>query len=45
MYNVLVLGGSGLVGKAVISEMNRNAEFQIYGTYFKNKAILNKFLY
>jgi dTDP-4-dehydrorhamnose reductase len=36
MKKVLVLGGSGLVGKAIISEMNKDKEFKIYGTYFRN---------
>ena len=42
MHNVLVLGGSGLIGKAIISEMNKNKEFQIYGTYFENPLQLNQ---
>lgn len=41
MYKVLILGGSGLVGKAIINEMNKNGEFQIYATYFKNPMPLN----
>ena len=42
MQNVLVLGGSGLIGKAIINEMNKNKEFQIYGTYFENPLPLNE---
>lgn len=38
MKKVLVLGGSGLVGKAVINEISKNPEFQVYGTYYKNRA-------
>ncbi|MTI67436.1 MAG: NAD-dependent epimerase/dehydratase family protein [Firmicutes bacterium] len=36
MHKVLVLGGSGLVGKAIINEMNNSKDYQIYATYFKN---------
>lgn len=36
MYKILVLGGSGLVGRALIREMNKHEDFQIYATYFKN---------
>lgn len=36
MHKVLVLGGSGLVGKALINEMNNSRDFQIYSTYFEN---------
>ena len=42
MHNVLVLGGSGLVGKAIISEMTKYKEFQIYATYFKSPLPLNQ---
>jgi dTDP-4-dehydrorhamnose reductase len=41
MKKVLVVGGSGLVGRAVINEFSKNSEFQVYGTYFKNRAELN----
>jgi dTDP-4-dehydrorhamnose reductase len=43
MHKVLILGGSGLVGKAVISEMNKNREFQTYATYFENPMQLNQY--
>jgi len=42
MINILVLGASGLVGRAVINEMSKNPEFQVYGTYFRNRAALNQ---
>ncbi len=42
MHKVLVLGGSGLVGKAIISEMNKFKEFQIYATYYESPMPLNK---
>lgn len=42
MHKVLVLGGSGLVGKAIISEISKCKEFQIYGTYFESPIQLNE---
>lgn len=36
MQKIVVLGGSGLVGNALIKEMNRDKEFELYGTYAKN---------
>lgn len=42
MNKILVLGGSGLVGKAIISEMNKCKEFEIYGTYFGGSMPLNE---
>jgi len=36
MENVLVLGGSGLIGKAIINELNNKSEFEIYATYFQS---------
>lgn len=36
MHKVLVLGGSGLVGRAVIKEFNKHEGFQVYCTYFEN---------
>lgn len=42
MNKVLVLGGSGLVGRSIINEMSKNKEFQIYSTYFKSSIKLNK---
>ena len=35
MNKVLVLGGSGLIGKAIIREMNKYNKFDIYSTYLK----------
>jgi dTDP-4-dehydrorhamnose reductase len=40
MHKVLVLGGSGLVGRAIINEMNKCKSFQIYATYFENPVTL-----
>jgi len=42
MHKVLVLGGSGLVGKAIINEMNKFKEFQIYATYFESPMPSNQ---
>lgn len=42
MYKILILGGSGLIGKAVISELNKNNKFQVYTTYFKRKISFNQ---
>jgi len=36
MYRVLIVGGSGLVGKAIFTEMDNDKEFDVYGTYFNN---------
>ena len=33
MNKVLVLGGSGLIGKAIIREMDKYKNFEIYSTY------------
>ena len=35
MYKVLILGESGLVGKAVAEELSKE-EYEVYGTYYKN---------
>lgn len=43
MYKVLIVGGSGLIGKAIISEIVRYKEFDIYRTYYKNPAIGHKY--
>lgn len=42
MHRILILGGSGLVGKAIISEMSKSNKFEIYATYFKNPMRLNQ---
>ncbi|KLU63689.1 RmlD substrate binding domain protein [Desulfosporosinus acididurans] len=42
MHNVLILGGSGLVGKAIIRELDKYREFQIYATYFKSPLPFNQ---
>lgn len=41
MHNILILGGSGLVGTAIINEMNKYDKFQVYSTYFKNPVPLH----
>ena len=42
MHKVLVLGGSGLVGKAIIAELNKCKEFETYATYFQIPIPLNQ---
>ncbi|MFL0269367.1 sugar nucleotide-binding protein [Candidatus Clostridium radicumherbarum] len=42
MNKVLILGGSGLVGTAVINEMNKYSQFDVYTTYFQNPILLNQ---
>ncbi len=42
MNNVLILGGSGFLGEAIIEELSKNKEFDIYSTYFKNSTNLSK---
>ncbi|WP_432409210.1 sugar nucleotide-binding protein [Wukongibacter sp. M2B1] len=42
MNKVLVLGGSGLVGRAIISEINKYKGFQVYATYFESSIKLNQ---
>lgn len=42
MHNVLILGGSGLVGTAVINEMNKYSQFNVHSTYFQNPVLLNR---
>lgn len=41
MCKVLVLGGSGLVGSAIVYEMNKNCQFDVYATYLHNPLPLN----
>jgi dTDP-4-dehydrorhamnose reductase len=42
MPKILILGGSGLIGRAVINEMNKYNQFDVYSTYFQNPLSLNK---
>jgi len=42
MHKVLVLGGSGLIGKAIIREMDKYKDFEIYSTYYEHTLLLNK---
>lgn len=43
MNKILILGGSGLIGTAVINEMNKYNQFDVYSTYFQNLVISNKY--
>lgn len=38
MNKVLVLGGSGLVGRAAVKEMSKDKDYEVYGTYAHNPA-------
>lgn len=42
MNKVLIMGGSGLVGTAVINEMTKYNQFDVYSTYFQNPIRLNQ---
>lgn len=42
MTKILILGGSGLIGKAVINELNKYNQFDTYSTYFQNQTPLNE---
>lgn len=42
MNKILILGGSGLVGTAVIDGMIKYNQFDVYSTYFRNPIILNQ---
>ncbi|WP_346931216.1 sugar nucleotide-binding protein [Clostridium sp.] len=42
MKKVLILGGSGLIGRTVINEMTKYNKFDVYSTYFQNSIQLNK---
>lgn len=42
MNRILILGGSGLVGKAVINEMSNDSKFDIYATYYRGQTVLDK---
>lgn len=42
MQKVLVLGGSGLVGKAIITEINKYKQFETYASYFQSPIPLNQ---
>lgn len=42
MNKVLILGGSGLIGTAIINEMIKYDQFDVYSTYFQNSLLLNK---
>ena len=41
MDRVLILGGSGLVGTAVIREMDKDGGFDVFSTYYSHPAGLN----
>jgi dTDP-4-dehydrorhamnose reductase len=42
MCRILVLGGSGLIGTAIINEMRKYNKFEVYSTYFQNPQLLNR---
>ncbi len=42
MHKVLVIGGSGFVGKAIITELNKSKGFETYATYFESSILLNQ---
>lgn len=42
MSRILILGGSGLIGKAIVNEMNKYNQFDNYSTYFQNPIPLNE---
>lgn len=42
MDKILILGGSGLIGRTVINEINKYNKFDVYSTYFQNPIPLNK---
>ncbi|MHC1746785.1 MAG: sugar nucleotide-binding protein [Cellulosilyticaceae bacterium] len=42
MHRILVLGGSGFLGKTILNELNKSNEFEVYGTYYKNSLLLNQ---
>lgn len=39
MHKALILGGSGLVGTAIINEMNKYNQFDVYSTYYRNSIL------
>ena len=42
MERVLVLGGSGLVGRAIIKELDNSGSFDVYATHLSNPLPLNE---
>lgn len=42
MKKVLVLGGSGLIGRAIIEQLNKSEKFEAYETFYKNSRTPNK---
>lgn len=42
MNKVLVLGGSGLIGTAIIKEMDKYEKYDIYTTYYEHLPSINK---
>ncbi|MZK49006.1 sugar nucleotide-binding protein [Clostridium beijerinckii] len=42
MNKILVLGGSGLLGTAIINQMNNYSNFDVYSTYFQNPMLFNQ---
>jgi len=42
MNKILILGGSGLIGRTAINEMTKYNKFDVYSTYFQNPIPLNQ---
>jgi dTDP-4-dehydrorhamnose reductase len=42
MQKIFIAGGSGYIGKELISFLNEKSNFQLHICYFKNKFILKK---
>jgi dTDP-4-dehydrorhamnose reductase len=42
MHKILILGGSGLIGTAVINEMCKYDNFEVNSTYFQNSTHMNQ---
>jgi len=42
MNKILILGGSGLIGTAIINELTKYNQFDVYSTYFQNPITLNQ---
>lgn len=38
--NILVLGGSGFIGQAIVKELSRSNQYRVFGTYLTHKGSL-----
>lgn len=45
MHRVLVVGGSGFIGSAIIKLLNEHENIEVYGTYFSNNDMSDNNLY